>query len=395
MDRSDEFDLVVAKLRGLTLRIPNLDPIYGRWRHGFNVHYDRLVQSINGHLEALFQDKTYIEGVKSMDLAQFVCQVYPSADWPRLRVMGLYLVGLILFDDEFDRKMDPDVVDQASDLALANRYRLDMYSYVESILAGAAAGASRRRSKCQVNKVTPPPVGGFFAAIAPHLLRAASEDVVNMPRLLHDLKFFMGSSNEEQQRFNMQRKFPTLEQYDAFRAGTGAVDAICDLHQHVSLVFSKIAILWIADTRDRYVAGARLPDDLTSAEEVMTMRREVNVQTCVSNDLLSLKKEIRDMTLISLVPIHINARGTSLDEIVDELVREMQRSAASFDAAAEALRERARHYGQGVVGETRRFIDTFETFQTGCLAFYVKSRRFGVAEYQLPGGSFAIPLSCT
>ncbi|KAK0722817.1 isoprenoid synthase domain-containing protein [Lasiosphaeria miniovina] len=391
MDRSDEFDLVVAKLRGLTLRIPNLDPIYGRWRHGFNVHYDRLVQTINSHLEALFQDKTYIEGVKSMDLAQFVCLAYPSADWPRLRVMGLYLVWLVLFDDEFDRKIDPDVADQASDLAFANRYRQDMYSYVESIVVGPAAVASRRSGKYQVNKATPPPIGGFFAAIAPHLLRAASEDVVNMPRLLHDLDFFMGSSNEEQQRFNIQRKFPTLEQYDAFRAGTGAVDAICDLHQH-------IAILSIADNRDRYVAGTRLPDDLVWAEEVMTMRREVNVQTCVSNDLLSLKKEIvssmSNMTLISLVPIHVNARGTSLDEIVDELVREMKRSAASFDAAAEALREKARQYGQGVVDETSRFIDAFETFQTGCLAFYVKSRRFGVAEYQLPDGSFAIPLSC-
>jgi len=140
--------------------------------------------------------------------------------------MGLYLVGLILFDDEFDRKIDPNVADQASDLALANKYRLDMYSYVESILRDPIP--SRR---AEVNKATP--VCGFFSAVAPHLLGASGN--VSISRLLDDLQFFMGPSNEEQQRFNIQRRFPTLRQYDDFRAGTGAVDAICDLHQYILL----------------------------------------------------------------------------------------------------------------------------------------------------------------
>jgi len=129
-----------------------------------------------------------------------------------------------------------------------------------------------------------------------------------------------------------------------------------------------------------------------------------------SNDLLSLRKEIvraehlpnlldaaltprqKDMTLISLIPIHMHERGTSLDEIVDELIREMYRSAESFDAAAEALREKAKQYGHGVANETNRFIEVFETFQTGCVSFYIKSKRFGVSDCQLSDGSFSIPL---
>jgi len=70
----DEFTPVVSKLRGSHLRIPNLNPIYGRWRQGFNFRYGRLVRVIDRQLEASFQDKAYVKCVKSMDLAQFVCQ---------------------------------------------------------------------------------------------------------------------------------------------------------------------------------------------------------------------------------------------------------------------------------------------------------------------------------
>ncbi|KAK0649815.1 isoprenoid synthase domain-containing protein [Cercophora newfieldiana] len=173
-------------------------------------------------------------------------------------------------------------------------------------------------------------------------------------------------------RLNRQRKFPTLEQYDAFRLGTGAVDSICDLHQ--------------------FMAGTKLPEDIAWAPEVMIMQREASIQTCVCNDLLSLKKEIRDMTLISLIPIHLHESDASLDEIVAKLAQELQRSADTFDATADGLRFKAGQYGKAVVSETNRFIETFESFQTGCFAFFAKSKRFRVAEDQLHDGSFSIPL---
>lgn len=110
------------------------------------------------------------------------------------------------------------------------------------------------------------------------------------------------------------------------------------------------------------------------------------------NDLLSLKKELNDMTLISLIPIHIHESNASLDEIVGKLVWELQRSAETFDSAAKGLRLKAGRCGKGVVEETNRFIKTFESFQTGCFAFFANSKRFGVSKYRLPDGSFLIPL---
>jgi len=152
------------------------------------------------------------------------CQVYPFAEWPKLRVMGLYLVGLTLFNDEFDRKIDPNVADQASELTLANKYRQRHVSYVGSIFLGDSASKGH-----EIRKATP--IRGFFATVAPHILRAASHSVI-IPQLLTELQFFMGSSNEEQQRYTTWRKFPTLQQYNDFRRSTVAVDAICDLRQY-------------------------------------------------------------------------------------------------------------------------------------------------------------------
>ncbi|KAK0609406.1 isoprenoid synthase domain-containing protein [Immersiella caudata] len=364
IEATDHFTPIARKLRGSVLRVPNLDSVYGRWKQGLNSHYDRLVMEINQQLDGCFQEER-ANAAKSMDFALLTCRSYPCADWPQLRGMGLFLVFLHLFDDEFDRKADTNVKDQASDLNLSNKYRLGMYHFVESALLNGAPNYN----DIEKTLIGFAPVCNFFSAIVPALRDAPN---ISIPRFLKDLEFFMGPSNEEQHRLTLERRFPTVEQYDAFRLGTGAVDSICDLHQ--------------------YVAGTNLPDAIARAPEVMTMRREASIQTCVCNDLLSLRKELNDMTLTSLIPIHLHESGASMDEIVGKLVQELSRSADAFDAAAKGLRTKAQGHGEGIALETGRFIEVFEGFQTGCFAFFSKSKRFGIADCQLPDGSFCIPL---
>jgi hypothetical protein len=106
-----------------------------------------------------------------------------------------------------------------------------------------------------------------------------------------------------------------------------------------------------------------------------------------------LRKEIGDMTLISLIPIHMHMfSDASLDDIVDKLVLELHRSADTFNTAAEGLRVKAREYSEEVVDKTNRFIEVFESSETSCFAFFAKSRRFRISKCQLPDSFVSNPI---
>ena len=73
IDKVDDYTAVAQKLRGATLNIPDVKPLYGRWRQGFNFHYDRLRAVMDEQLESTFTDERYIKRIKKMDLASFAC----------------------------------------------------------------------------------------------------------------------------------------------------------------------------------------------------------------------------------------------------------------------------------------------------------------------------------
>jgi len=84
--------------------------------------------------------------------------------------------------------------------------------------------------------------------------------------------------------------------------------------------------------------------------------------------------------------------GRPLDAIVADIVDQLSQSACNFDAAAASLRLKGSRYGQKVRADLEKFISVFETFQTGCIAFYVASQRYGISKYRQLDGSYLIPL---
>jgi hypothetical protein len=96
--------------------------------------------------------------------------------------------------------------------------------------------------------------------------------------------------------------------------------------------------------------------------------------------------------MLSLVPTTMHAIGEPLGKIVDRVVADLYASAERFDKATESLKAKAEAFGPEMLQSVTRFVAAFETFQTGCFHYYVRSRRYGISKYELPDGSFAIPL---
>ncbi|KAK7973500.1 hypothetical protein PG988_007634 [Apiospora saccharicola] len=373
-DITDEITKVYNGLEGKTLHLPDLRPVYAGWAEGRNRHYERLLPVINEYIDKYIDDAKFAKKLKAVDLAAFTAVIYPDAEWDRLVTMGILCFFLFAFDDMIDKEIDPNVPDFASDMNSANQFRDETVLYIKSQLESPKP---RRRSSLfpQAGQVNPQqlPYHKLLPSFVPiaKACTATAPTQINRPLLAQDLEdFFL--SNGPEQKFRLAGTFPTIDEYWAFRHGTGAVFIFADLAQ--------------------YMADTHLPSDLAWNDEVSVMRFEMSLQPILCNDLFSLKKEMREGTASNLVPITIHEKGASLQEAADSVVEQMYRSAERFGAAAASLRAES----QGCDGETRteleRFVATFESFQTGCFRFYMESRRFGIMEYRQEDGSFDIPL---
>lgn len=96
---------------------------------------------------------------------------------------------------------------------------------------------------------------------------------------------------------------------------------------------------------------------------------ETNVIISITNDLLSLKKEIRKGCVDSVVPLTCAALGTTADDAIAAAVHQLAESRARFDAAAVALEAECAGEAPELREEARRFVRVCRTNCTGNLAW--------------------------
>ncbi|KAF3013934.1 terpene cyclase [Neopestalotiopsis sp. 37M] len=353
---------VYKSLQGQRLVIPDLRPVYSNWKTAVNVHYPKLVTEINIYLDKWITDEALRTAYRKADLAFLPSSMYPDCEWDRLKTMGLFTAAVFVMDDSIDKEFSGDEDDYAADYVAADELRKDCVAFMRGQL---------RQSTMRPFEPTPAPkeIAGF-SEVAKLLLKSDPRQV-QLPMLAKDLEDFIEGTAPEQ-AFKLGGTLPTVEEYWSFRHFVGCVLCYSTLHQ--------------------YVADTKLPMELAWSEEVMAMRTETSFQPCVCNDLFSLKKEICERSVTNLIPIMMAHSQKSLDDVMSELIGQLYASAERFDTAAAALRAKGKRYDSAIQSQLERFIQTFETFQTGCFTFYVRSRRFKILDYKKEDESFEIPL---
>lgn len=66
----DECDLTLRSLRGKTLHVPDLRPLYANYRHAISPFYERLKDMIDVLLESCLHEQKQIEKIKRTDFAK-------------------------------------------------------------------------------------------------------------------------------------------------------------------------------------------------------------------------------------------------------------------------------------------------------------------------------------
>ncbi|KAI0008065.1 terpenoid synthase [Xylariaceae sp. FL0662B] len=357
--------IALESFRGKVLKIPDLRPIYANWKSGLSPHCEVLRTFVHDKIDKYVKDENARLKTKAIDLGWFTSVIYPNGDLERLKMMAMVSMTFFVFDDTVDKEIGTDMLDFASNFDTATRLRQQSIAYMRYWFSPETN--VRGSNGCD----TPVPEEfASFDALVPGVI-TAPQGQINLPKLADDFQEFI-DDNAVEQTHRLSGNLPTVEEYWAYRHGVGAVFAYCTLHQ--------------------YATNTILPDELSWSEEVMIMRLEASTQTILCNDLFSLKKEVKEDTPTNLIPIMMAKSGLSLESAIHELIEQMYSSARRFDLAVASLRSKGRGYDDSIQEQLERFIESFETFQTGCFTFFMNARRYRVADYKQEDGQFLIPL---
>ncbi|KAJ0276046.1 hypothetical protein Brms1b_003186 [Colletotrichum noveboracense] len=189
---------------------------------------------------------------------------------------------------------------------------------------------------------------------------------------MHQMRRYIENCDEEQS-LRLRGTLPSMEAYKELRHGTAAVWTLCALIE--------------------YGLGESFPENIRCMNELQTLWAETSRGIWITNDILSLKKEIpkddrADESIVNAVPILMVEEGKSPQQAVDALLADLTVSVATFEGAANTLAEAAGEGRQAVL----RYCDACRCMVTGSIQFTFESTRYKLAGCMNADGSLDIPL---
>lgn len=349
-----------ASLRGQTLHAPSWGRIFDHWYSDCNPLYSELIQYVDEILERHVKDPVMLMKLKKTDFALFISRWWPKADRELLRMVTLYTLWMFLFDDTIDAEIVPGETSIASNLDMATQFRttaLDFIKYELGLVVDGETAPAVPDMTCEL-----------FQEVSPFFRERMSQTQVQ--DFWHGLQVFIESNAPEQEQ-RLSGKVPTVKEFYTWRMGTTAIDSMCALGFAMS--------------------GAKtLPSEL--AEEDQILRDETNRNTIYVNDILSLKKEIKDDTLVNLVVITMKETDKDLNTVIDLITDQMREGGRNFDQAAARMRFKAKALGPEVLADANKAIEAYELIMTSVWTWTMESPRYGLEKFRQEDGSFSIPL---
>lgn len=245
-------------------------------------------------------DQGKLRRLEASDFASFTALWWPDAPFERLEILSYLVIWLFTWDDEID---EPTGL-YSDDFSGAQRYRERTLRFVGDCLGLTAVDEDFRPQNEIVQS---------FDVIGAALRDAY--DRGQRQRFYDEIARFMACS-EDEQRGRLQGHIPSLDEYWRFRLGTSAV--------------------YISSAVGEYAMGAPIPPAVVRSAPMQGVWDETNAIISVTNDLLSLRKEMKMDSIDSIVPLTF-ASTNNVHQAISQSVAALRASKARFDVAAEAL----------------------------------------------------------
>ncbi|KAI3550444.1 hypothetical protein CABS01_13506 [Colletotrichum abscissum] len=340
---------LIQQLRGKDLRIPDLSLLFKQWPKDTSPCLEGL-RTLSGERIASFTElpKSRIS-MSKIDVGLFISTWYPGVNLERGDILCCVVLWLFTWDDQIDEK-GGHLYDN---LQAAHVFRRETLEYVRHCLRLSDNEASH---EVRTNYII-----AFFKVIGDAVCEAYDYD--HREILFDEIKFFIETSETEQQR-RLGPELPSTREYIATRMGTGAVN-VC---------------LFFID----YACGVSVPIEVLREVEMRTLWDQANILVWAVNDLLSLKKEIAQQTVESIVPL-LFRETESLDVAVSMVTEMIHKAITEFNHAAECLMAKFSD-DETLAANLKTYIDGCKYICTGNLTWSLQTGRYGLSQHSISGG---------
>lgn len=338
-----ERDAVLSLLRGSRITIPHPQELLTGWPTAVNPGISRLESDIKSRLKLIFPNPEDCERLRKMEaaeVAKFGASWWPYADYEELFIGTCLALWLFIWDDETDSLEFSDI---SGNFERSCEFRKETIAYIEQSL-------SKKNSK-PLSDVSDDRIITNFRDVG-KAIRASSADE-KTEGFLGQLRFFVESC-EEEQALQIDHGLPSIEQYLHRRMGTSAV-GVC------------LAI-------QEYCFGMDLPDEVVKCEPMKKIWHETNMIISLMNDMLSIKKEIDNSQIDSLIPL-LFTKTRSAQGALDEAAQMVKSAVDRFELAETELKALYATSPQ-ILANVTDFVDGCKYACTGNASWSLSSGRY-------------------
>ncbi|KAH7305266.1 isoprenoid synthase domain-containing protein [Stachybotrys elegans] len=342
-------------MRGTRITIPDLQLLTDHWPSAIHRDIEELEHEFNGILQhSAFSslDHGRLQKMARFEIPHFgACWFSFAVTFEALLVATLFSTWLFVWDDETDSHEFSTLID---DFEKSCAFRKETLDYLKKSLRLHDDGIS-------TSSISHSPIITSFEPIADVLIKQCTES--ERSKFMRELQFFIEMTEEEQQ---IQRRhyLPSVEEYMRRRMGSSAVRTCLALHE--------------------YVLGSRLPEDVMNSEYMHTIWHETNVIISVENDILSIKKEVDQSQVDTLIPL-LSLELGSVQLAIEHATEMVRRSVQRLEAAEKLLLEKYSSHTK-LQADLRKFISTCKSACNGNLNWSMTSGRYKLGCSSLKGG---------
>ncbi|KAI0533791.1 terpenoid synthase [Xylaria digitata] len=345
---------LVASIRGTEVVIPDFQSLLSHWPAQVHEEVGRLSEDVQRRLESIFasaEDKSRIQWLTACKLDLFGASWWPSAPFENLVITTALAVWLFAWDDETDSLEFSPLLE---DFEKSCKFRKDTTRYIE-------AAVSLPPDQNILNSASKDRLITNFLPVGQAIARSYDDRQLNT--FLRELRFFV-EMNEEEQKHQMMAALPSVEDYIRRREGTSAT--------RVCLALTE------------YAVGFRLPAAIMESIEMQAIWHEANMIISTMNDVLSLKKEVDQSQVDTLIPL-LSMRLGSVQAAIGKATDMVRSSIERFEAMERQLLQSCLSNPQ-LHDNVRIYIDSCKYACTANLNWSLSTGRYKLNVPTLRGG---------
>ncbi|KAI0097134.1 terpenoid synthase [Daldinia grandis] len=346
---------LLQRLTGSSVDIPDLWHLISHWPQGAHKEIERLDKDIQRVLADLFSsptDEGRLRRMKDSNFALFGGLWWAYAPFEALRTATYLCIWRadILLDLETDSLEFSDV---SNDANAAAEFRHETTTYLQGTLSG--------KSEIDLSHISTNPIVTSFRPIGEAILESCNTRQISA--LLSELLFYVKMCGEEQ-RYKTTPYLPTIEEYNRIREGSSAV---------------RVCLAGI-----EYAHGIDLPEEIMNNRKMEQIWHETTIIISTINDMLSIKKEVAQSQLDTLIPL-LMLESRSIQDAVDHAANILSASIKRFESAEEEI---LAQYSTmpNAHEDLRKFLEGCKYACTANIKWSITTERYQLGYQSMQGG---------